>query len=52
MLFERLVVIESKETEFHKRVVELLNHFTNYQIKVINFFKYNFYFIVNLCQSY
>jgi len=36
--YDTLVVIDSKETEFHNRLVELLHHFTPYQMKVLRLY--------------
>jgi hypothetical protein len=33
--FDMLVVIDSKEMEFHNRLIQLLQHFTPFQMKVL-----------------
>lgn len=35
--YDMLVVIDSKEIEYHNRLVELLHHFSPYQMKVISY---------------
>ena len=46
--FDMLVVNDSKEIEFNNRLVELLNHFTNYQMEVIGYLQY-FYSLLVSC---
>lgn len=45
--FDMLVVLDSKEIYFQNRVGELLYHFTNYQLKVINYFHYSYIMLVS-----
>jgi len=44
--YDMLVVNDSKEIEFHNRLVELLQHFTPYQMKVISHWNYVFYELI------
>jgi len=46
--YSSLVVIDSKEIEFHNRLSELLQHFTTYKMKVIISYLYFDYIILIL----